>query len=521
LSVGDDDQSPPAPPGPPPDALRMDSLRLGFRALAAVVLDGAKELILALVLARFFAAAQWLVVLAAVRCAISVAFFLMRLATFRITIEGQEVVTREVVLARVEKRIPLASIQDLSWTQDLIERIVGVATVRIETAGSAGAEAAIRGLTIVQAERLRADLLTRRTVAPAKGAIDEAAPSVPSADFRGAPAAPPAETLLRLGPGELALGGFATSSVWIVFAAVFSLYFFVEEIAPSWKERLRPELGQAARRFERVGELTILVLLPLAYLALRVLGMAFGALRSAWRYAGFHLTWDGERLERRYGLTVHHRQVVRTARVQMLKIQQNWIERVLGLARLQVGTAVTFERGEERGGSRFEVPPAPLREIERIVSRLVPEAVALDAPLRPVSPLTSRRYLMRAGAWRAAICAGIFAAGAPILALASLVLIVRDLARAPRMRRVHGYDVDERFVCVREGAFGRELVIMAVARLQGLSLEQTWLDRRLGLARFAVSGAGRGNRVDLADLEAPEARALFERLRDRAVAEAE
>src|SRR6266545_4236845 len=104
-------------------------------------------------------------------------------------------------LGRAHRLLPFDRIQQVDLVRKPLHRLLGVATLRVETAGgSGGSEADLEVIALAEAERLRATLLRARAAARAPGA---AAPG----SAVGAPARPAEQVLVRLSPGQVAFAG--------------------------------------------------------------------------------------------------------------------------------------------------------------------------------------------------------------------------------------------------------------------------------------------------------------------------
>src|SRR5688572_19458602 len=77
---------------------------------------------------------------------------LIRYFTFTYRIESGELITRQGILERTERHIPLARVQDVRFEQGIMHRMLKVVDVHVETAGGKGAEASLSVLSKADAE---------------------------------------------------------------------------------------------------------------------------------------------------------------------------------------------------------------------------------------------------------------------------------------------------------------------------------------------------------------------------------
>src|SRR5215204_3980952 len=110
----------------------------------------------------------------------------------------------EGVLARKLRAVPFDRIQQVDLVRKPLHRLLGVATLRVETAGGgSAAEVDLDVVTLAEAQALRSSLLrakARLAAAPtgAPGQVAAGRASVGEAELVEAAAAPPERVLLRL-----------------------------------------------------------------------------------------------------------------------------------------------------------------------------------------------------------------------------------------------------------------------------------------------------------------------------------
>ncbi len=122
---------------------------------------------------------------------------IVRSLSVRYRFDESELVITSGVFVRNERHVPYARVQNIDAVQNLVHRAVGVVDVRVQTGGGDEPEATLSVLPLSALEEMRERVFAGRAAA-APDAIREVAPEV-------------RETLLRLGPRDLALHGFVES----------------------------------------------------------------------------------------------------------------------------------------------------------------------------------------------------------------------------------------------------------------------------------------------------------------------
>lgn len=435
-----------------------------------------------------------LAVLTVPSLAIAVAHYL----TFRYTVTDDELMYRSGVLRRSQRVIPLSRVQNIEVRQSLVQRLTGVAELRVETAGTGSEpEAALSVLRRDEADALRRSLLARRGAAP--GAVSAAE------DLSSVEAAP----LVHLTPPELAIAGATANEAGLIAAALVGALQFVDEV-PVPLERYVPDV-EAFFAEQTVAGTVLFVLLLMA--GLIVIGWLVSIVGSVVGYHDFTLTRAGGDIQKRYGLLNRREASVPLRRVQSIRVEESLLRRPLGLASLKIETAGGPAQ-QQRGGAEAFVPIAPVRRVPGLVQSLF-ASFALDAvALTPVHPRSRRRSFTRY-----AFVLVVLAGGLAILdlrALAVLLLLPLAWLLAGWQYRMRGYALADAYVVLRSGVMNRVTWVVPDEKIQTLHLTTTPFQRRHGLASITVDTASGGGQPTLVDVAAADAEILLERMTQRA-----
>ncbi|HST61420.1 MAG TPA: PH domain-containing protein [Longimicrobium sp.] len=422
---------------------------------------------------------------------------------YRWRLTGDELLLRSGVLSRRNRVIPLARVQNVEVRQNVLHRVLGVAELRVETAG-AGTEAeavlSVLGLAEAQAARVRL-LAHRRASAPA--AVDGEA-----ADTVERPAAPP---LARLSTGDVLRAGATANEAGVIAAALAGLLQFADDLPLPFFEQVGDAvMGRAAESWLAFGIGLVILFL--------VLGWLISIAGAVVRYHGFTLAVEGGEMRKRYGLLTVHEASVPLERVQAIRVEESLPRRLLGLASLSIETAGGTPG--QRGGAEAFVPIARRAEVGRLVRGIFGDADA-DTPLQPVHPAARRRlafgYLVRllivwapfwVARWLDVQPAGMLA---PWMAL----LLPLPWLAAGWAYRARGWALPPGYVMARSGVLTRVTWIVPDRKLQTLHLRATPFQRRRGLATVVVDTAAGGRQAAIIDLGEPTARRLLHELTAR------
>jgi putative membrane protein len=206
--------------------------------------------------------------------------------------------------------------------------------------------------------------------------------------------------------------------------------------------------------------------------------------------------------------------VIVKARVQLGLIRRAPVSGRLGWYSLELQTL----GGSDDASGRQQVAPfAREDEVVRVVA-------AAGLPVFETEGLTpvSRGHILRAALRHGWLLFVMFAIGgfwlAPVWLGLPLVLVPVGVALL--QRRHHRYGLRETSVQVTRGVLSRRAWTVPYGSVQTVSVRQTWLQRRLGLATVTTDTAGaKGwHRPDIADVSAPIAADLAKALASQSVA---
>ncbi len=445
----------------------------------------------------------------------AIAVGLMRHLTKGYALANGELIVREGVLDRKERRVRVSRIQNLDEVQGLLHRLIGAVEVKVETASGSEPEAVLH-LSPDAAVRLREGVMAR----PGTG-IDSAA---------ARPGAPiltvPVSDLVRLGliqnRGFIVVGA-ALGAIW-QFADDFAPWDRLEEMTPMVLDLDWSQVESGVLRLVALGVAALLF----AYLALSALSIGLAVVR----FYGFTLSRRGEDLASRFGLLTRVQMTVPRRRVQRLRVDETLLHRLFRRLTVRLDTAGgggDWEKTEASGSGRvFLAPVAPPDRLERLVAETLP-----DSDRSPLDRLPRRGEDTPddvTAAWRAIdqrAVHRIFRRNSLLLLIAAfigvwwtpwalLVLAALPLAWWSSLRYVQHrhYWATGDALWWRAGWPGRQLVVVPYEKIQAVSLRQSPFDRHRRMAQVVLDTAGSGmsHAVHIHYLSSEDARHLAEHL---------
>lgn len=490
-----------SPGAEPPPRRVLAAGHLHPLVLALRVVDAVRQASVPLVIA-FVAGTPALAVVVMVLALVGLVIAVARYVTFRYELDADELVTREGILHRQERRIPVDRIQDLSFESTLLRRMLGLVVVSVETASGQGEEARLDSLGRREAAQLRDVLSSLRasdgTPSTVRSAADE-----------------PGRILLRTTAGELVLLGLTSNRAGAILVAVIGVVEFADELGfGGWIG------GTFGSVFERLADFGApLVALFLAGIAILVLvfGAALSIAGSLLRWGGFELALRGDVMQRRHGWITRRAQSLPRRRIQRVLLEANPLRRLIDRVIVRADSAGADASRQETARSARDVM-VPLCSGVR-AERLLPELLGGLTTARPAWRRVSSRLILRLAAEGLALGVVLAALGFAKFgwpALTALLLPVLTFGWATLAWHNLGFARLPGHVAFRWGVLSRTRAFVPLRKLQGVVLVAGPIDRLFGLCRISIFVAG-GSPTRLGHLPREEAREL----RDAVVAEAE
>lgn len=368
-----------------------------------------------------------------------------------------EIVIESGLLHRKRRVIPFDRVQDISIERPPLARLFSAARVKIETGGSGSDEGSFDLIALEEAHALRDRVKNRRSDAP------EAAEPL----------------LFRLDLGRLLFSGLFNFSLLFlaILAAIFQNLLEFGLVDPD--ELVTRERADAAFR---MVDLRLSLMIAVALL---LLGLVSGVLRTLARDFGFTLTRTETGFRRRRGLFTLSEIVVPVHRIETAVISAGPVTGLLGWYSLSFQT-LGADRKER--GLQVVVPFARLSEMAPILA-----SAGYPAPPPPEAFRRSPRRALwrRAGQFLlAAMVAALFVQVAGLGAgLAVGTFLLFALLAWARWRR-RGYVVQSDHLFVRAGSISPRLSIIPIRKTQAIELAVGPVQRRLRLASLLVDTAG-------------------------------
>ena len=413
----------------------------------------------------------------------TVVTLLIRYFSFSYRIQGRELVTREGLIQRQERHIPLEQILEIRIEQNLLQRVFDVVEAVIETAGANGSEAKLSVLSRAEAERLREAVAAR-----------SAAKKIATSESSTTPQTNQREIIRQLSIRDLVLHGLTSNHLLSALAILGAAWAFTDDVLPNaMYERLAKMLKIAAGDMFRQGLRGALSLLALGLAGVLVVGLVVSVIGSVVKFFNYTLTRNGDELHRSYGLLTRRASSLPRHRIQVLKVEEGMIRRWFGLATLRGDISGSKkEDSDDNKGRDVLLPLARRNELDALLAVFFPNLAGDGGEWNKVSRLAIRRGTRAGIIILLLLTIGIGAGTQSWWALALLLLAPLLYWLNLKSYHVFGYALGAQYFRTRQGIFGRATHIVPIAKSQVIVVRQSPFDRRLHLATLRVDTAGQG-----------------------------
>jgi putative membrane protein len=398
---------------------------------------------------------------------------------FIFRVVGDNFIINQGVFKKEEMSVPFARIQSVHLKQNLIQQVLNVVGLEVETAGSVTKEVSIPALKRSYAEALKTFLLTRKAeVEPAQTEGDE----VPN-EAKPTPKVEEERLILHLGMVDLLKVGLTENHIrtgLIAFGVLFSYFNQAEEF-------LAEEVDAATRQVETVVN-TMLFVVPLAILLFVLLSILLSTIRTVLRYYNLSVCISSTSLTVRGGLLKIQENLVPEGKIQFISWKSNPLRKWIGyqsLAVYQAGSEVMNRK------NAVQVPGCRDAQVEAVNEAFFPELENFSAltTLTPVAYFQVRLLLFFGIIPAIALAIIGWFEGWWFYIIAGVVVALVDYITRQYVARFKVM-LSQDLLRVNRGFIFPQRILLKLYKVQNISLHQSIFQKRRGLASVVLFTAG-------------------------------
>ncbi|MFH5798291.1 PH domain-containing protein [Haladaptatus sp. CMAA 1911] len=361
------------------------------------------------------------------------------------------------VVSRRRREIPLRRIQNVDIHRNVVQRVAGIASLGLETAGGGETEANLEYVAYEEARRLQREIQRRKNGAPASTGTEAESET------------PDEEVLYEISSEDLLL----LSAVSVEPRAVGLVFLVVPFV-----------MGTTD-----LASVSFFIGFSRVLFSALVLWVSSAMITFA-RHYGFRLTRVGDELRYERGLLQRYDGSIPLDKIQTLTVRENPVMRLAGYASLSVETAGYAPGQGPSGGSEAAVPLAVRSRVRSLAHSLEP----FDDPTFERPPRRARRRYVVRYALVAVVLTGIvygvdrFTGFVDFWYAPLALLLLAPVAGHFRWKH-RGYHVGDEHVTTRNGFWRRTTRIVPYYRVQTVIQRETLFQRRWSLATVIVDTA--------------------------------
>ena len=395
------------------------------------------------------------------------------------------------VITKNDRDIPLKRIQNIDVNRNIIQRMIGIAKVDVETAGGNDTEAALKFLTLEDAESMQKKVRElknrRKTTEQEKKGSEREDFALSNRDL----------TILSLASVDQRLLGGAIGLVSII--------------------------GGSAGLQLLDGSISVAQLAIGGIIAvLATVGFWIATSFSTFmKYFDFKLYFHDNALEYERGLLNRASGTIPEEKIQDIIIDENFIQRYFNYASLKVETAGYVSSGNQQEldtGKETVIPLAKRHEIEKYAEEI---GGYTDPEFNSIHEKARSRYFRRYLLAGTALAALTFTVSQfyqlPFTAyIPSVLLMVLSRKAAQLKWQKIGYALREDHFYTRKGFWNRQTYVVPYFRVQNLMQNQSILQKRWNQSSLLMDTAGSVIRFPvIPDMDTEEAEKVREQVYNR------
>lgn len=390
--------------------------------------------------------------------------------SFMLDEEKQEFIINDGVLSKTSLTIQLNKIQQVNIKQSLIQQLIGVYSLEIDTAGSEKKEGSIKAIDHATATLLKQKLLSRDASIITNSDEIQASPFLKLSN----------NTLLKVG-----LTSNYGRSILLLAGFVLALFQMIHDYRKAYEDDAE-RINIAVK-----SSITLVSLCVFAGLVLLVL-LATNIIRTFVKYYNFEIVKQKNALAISAGLFTKSNTLLKPNKVQVSTYSQNYFQKKLGLINLKIKQA-SYDTSDDsqHKKSDIEIPGCDAAERDEILTMIyngVPAAEKEYAPNYRFLFLQSMKFIVIP----TIIYLGLAALALPILKtyIALVVIyVVIVFALLYFEFKNHRLYLDQDFIIKKSGIWDVSYEIIEPHKIQALTASQYFWHRKANVGHLILHTA--------------------------------
>ncbi len=287
-------------------------------------------------------------------------YFNYRNFTFFLDQQKQEFVIHKGIFNKTQLTVQLDKIQQVNINQNLLQKIIGIYGLKVDTAGSEGQEVSIKAIDEQLANSLREHLLSRRdNLTSPTGETTIQQEDIP---------------FLKVSLGTLLKVGLTSnygSTIALLLAFLYPLFHNAKEFLRAF-EMDKGQVENAVESLFTLFSLGILVAIVLFLI------LAINVIRTFVKYFEFHISKHKHSLLISHGLFAKKNTLLSPNKVQITSYSQNYFQQKMNLLNMNLKQASSGEvkKGKNLESNNLLIPGCNPKERDELIKMIMGEIPA-------------------------------------------------------------------------------------------------------------------------------------------------
>ncbi|WP_165953103.1 PH domain-containing protein [Pedobacter changchengzhani] len=276
--------------------------------------------------------------------------------TFFLDQTKQEFVVNKGIFNRDQVTIPFNKIQQVNINQSILQKIIGVYGLKIDTAGSNGEEVSIKAIDEASAYNLKEHLLNKKAFNVDDTLVEQIHNQIKQTPFLRISSL----TLLKVG-----LTSNYGRSLLSIVAFLYGIYE-LRHLVDSFKI----DKGEIQSTLSSMVSIATFIILIAAIL---ILLLVINLVRTFYKYFELEITKHEHSLLISFGLIAKKTTLVSPNKVQISKYSQNYFQKKLNILNMSLKQAHFGEskKGHEMQGNTIDIPGCNLKEKNELLKMIL------------------------------------------------------------------------------------------------------------------------------------------------------
>lgn len=410
--------------------------------------------------------------------------FYYRNFKFHIDYEKEEFILKKGVFSTQIIAIPFDKIQQVYFKRSLLQRVIDVYNVVVDTAGSSLEEIDIKALSKQKADRLQEILMqaVEENSVPATDSSSEESPGNIEASDKKEPS-----WTHHLSVTDLFKIGVTTNylrGIWllILFFGTVQNELNSINVKHSYTGNVTGYLDQYQNPVE------IILILFLLFLILLAISVFINCVEVFIKYYGLKLTQTKSSLELEMGLKTNTKISLKPRRVQMLRLDTNPIQKKLDLYQAQIFVASSEDQLKK---SKIKIPGLSNQTFEKIESFLYEGKFENLRKYKPHRLFLIRRLMFSCLPLLISIPLWILLFPNPMVltVIGPIYLLAIFLWQIYYVKTV-SFEINEDFLLKKHGLWNKRVEVVELYKLQAISHRQPFWYKNRGIFNLTLHTAG-------------------------------